>query len=136
MSQPVSLPSSSRKPSRAKWFILGAVVLLIALGAAATMAKKGKAEVIPVTTEKAIIKTITQLVTATGKVQPETEVKISPEVSGELTDLPLKEGASVKKGDLLVKIRPDTYVAQLDQQEASLAASQAAAKSAFSERKP
>jgi HlyD family secretion protein len=91
------------------------------------MAKKGKAEVIPVTTEKAIVKTITQLVTATGKVQPETEVKISPEVSGELTDLPLKEGAPVKKGDLLVKIRPDTYVAQLDQQEASLAASQAAA---------
>lgn len=127
MSQPVSLSSSPRKPSRAKWFVLGAVVLLIAAGAAATMAKKGKAEVIPVTTEKAIVKTITQLVTATGKVQPETEVKISPEVSGELTDLPLKEGAPVKKGDLLVKIRPDTYVAQLDQQEASLAASQAAA---------
>jgi multidrug efflux pump subunit AcrA (membrane-fusion protein) len=46
-----------------------------------------------VTTEKAVVKTITQLVTATGKVQPEVEVKISPEVAGEIIELPFKEGA-------------------------------------------
>jgi HlyD family secretion protein len=71
------------------------------------------------------VKTITQLVTATGKVQPEIEVKISPEVAGEIIEIPVKEGGSVKKGDLLVRIKPDTYQAQVDQQEAALASAKA-----------
>ena len=71
--------------------------------------RAGGSEVIPVTTDKAIVKTITQMVTATGKVQPEKEVKIAPEVSGEIIELPFKEGASVKQGDLLLKIKPDNY---------------------------
>jgi len=83
-------------------------------------------QVIPVTTEKAIVKTITQVVTATGKVQPETEVKIAPEVSGEITELPFREGASVRQGDLLLRIKPDNYQFQVEQQEASLAAARAA----------
>ncbi len=124
MSQPAPSP---RKPSRTKWYVLGGIVLVAALGAAVVKSRKGKAEIIPITTEKAVVKTITQLVTATGKVQPETEVKISPEVGGELIDLPMKEGAPVKKGDLVVKIKPDTYISGVEQQEASLAASQAAA---------
>jgi HlyD family secretion protein len=73
------------------------------------------------------VKTITQLVTATGKVQPEVEVKISPEVAGEIIDLPIKEGGAVKKGDVLVRIKPDTYQAQVDQQEANLVAAKATA---------
>ncbi|HWA10378.1 MAG TPA: efflux RND transporter periplasmic adaptor subunit [Opitutaceae bacterium] len=124
MSQPAS---PSRKPSRAKWYILGGVVVVGALVGSRIVARRNQAEIIPITTDRAIVKTITQLVTATGKVQPEVEVKISPEVGGELIDLPLKEGAPVKKGELLVKIRPDTYTAGLEQQEASLAAAQAAA---------
>src|SRR6202030_2838221 len=80
---------------------------------------------IPVTTEKAVRKTILQTVSATCKVQPETEVKISPEVAGELIELPLEDGMNLKKGDLLVKIRPDSYKALLEQQEAGISSAKA-----------
>ncbi len=80
---------------------------------------------IPVTTEKAIRRTIVQTVSATGKIQPETEVKISPEVAGEIIDLPVTDGMKVKKGDLLVKIKPDSYKALLEQQEAAISAAKA-----------
>jgi len=102
-------------------------VLLAAGGVALHFVKRGKAEVIAVTTDKAVVKTITQTVTATGKVQPETEVKISPQVSGEITKLPYREGASVKKGDLLVAIKPDIYRFQVEQAQASLVAAKASA---------
>ena len=75
---------------------------------------------IPVTTEKAVRKTILETVSATGKIQPELEVKISPEVAGEIIELPVEDGSSVKKGDLLVKIRPDSYKALVEQQEAAI----------------
>ncbi len=80
---------------------------------------------IPVTTEKATKRTIMQLVSATGKVQPETEVKISPEVAGEIIDLPVIDGAQVKKGDLLVRVRPDSYKALLEAQEAAISSAKA-----------
>ena len=74
-----------------------------------------------VTVEKAAKRDLTQLVSATGKVQPETEVKISPEVAGEIIELPGESRASsVKKGDLLMRIKPDTYQAQVEQQEAAI----------------
>ena len=76
-------------------------------------------------TEKAVRKTIVQTVSATGKVQPETEVKISPEVAGEITELPVEDGMPVKKGDLLMKIRPDSYKALLEQQDAAISAARA-----------
>jgi Multidrug resistance efflux pump len=78
-----------------------------------------------VTTEKAVRRTILQTVSATGKVQPETEVKISPEVAGEITELPVEDGMQVKKGDLLLKIKPDSYKALLEQQEAAISAAKA-----------
>jgi HlyD family secretion protein len=80
---------------------------------------------IPVTTEKAVRRTILQTVSATGKIQPETEVKISPEVAGEIIELPIEDGMQVKKGDLLVKIKPDSYRALLEQQEAAISAAKA-----------
>ena len=80
---------------------------------------------IPVTTDKAVRRTILQTVSATGKVQPETEVKISPEVAGEIIELPVVDGQSVKKGDLLVHIKPDTYKALLEQQEAAISTAKA-----------
>ena len=122
---PKPVVSAPRKKSKLKWFIIGGVVLLIALAVGAKYAAKGKDKGIPVTVEKAVIKTITQLVNATGKIQPELEVKISPEVSGEIIDLPLREGAGVKKGDLLVSIKPDAYRYQVEQQEANLTAAKA-----------
>lgn len=122
MNQTVPAP---RRKSKKKWIIIGGIVLVAALIAAA-MSRGKKDQGIPVTTEKAAVRTITQTVTATGKVQPETEVKISPEVAGEIIEMPVKEGDVVKKGDLLVKIKPDFYQAQLEQQEAALLSAKAA----------
>lgn len=99
--------------------------MLIVLVVGAIMKNKGKEKPVTVTTERAVIKNITQLVNATGKVQPEVEVKISPEVAGEIIELPLREGAGVKKGDLLVRIKPDNYRYQVEQQEANLTAAKA-----------
>lgn len=121
-SSPAGVP---RRKSKKKWIIIGATVLLAILVAAGVMKGRNKDVGIMVTTEKAFVKTITQVVTATGKVQPEVEVKISPEVAGEIIELPVKEGNVVKKGDLLVRIKPDYYQAQLEQQEASLISAKA-----------
>ncbi|MCR6654292.1 MAG: efflux RND transporter periplasmic adaptor subunit [Opitutus sp.] len=123
------LPSTPlpKKKSKTKWFLIGAVVLIVVLAVVAKQSAQGKDQGVAVTTEKAVVKTITQIVTATGKVQPEVEVKISPEVAGEIIALPFKEGATVKKGDVLVKIKPDYYQALAEQQEALLLAAKASA---------
>lgn len=114
-----------RKKSRRKWWILGAIVVVIGLVAAAVVKSKQSVKPTTVTTDKAVIRTITHLVTATGKIQPEVEVAISPEVSGELIALPFKEGQAVKKGDVIVRIKPDLYAALVDQQEAALSSARA-----------
>src|SRR5881227_3524241 len=99
----------------------GAVLLLII-----ALIVAGKREKpIPVTTEKAVRRTILQTVSATGKVQPETEVRISPEVAGEIIELPVEDGMQIKKGDLLLKIKPDSYKALLEQQEAAISSAKA-----------
>jgi HlyD family secretion protein len=116
--------AKKRRRGRRRKILFGstgvAVLLIIAL---IFMGKREKP--IPVTTEKAVRRTILQTVSATGKVQPETEVKISPEVAGEIIELPVQDGMHVKKGDLLVKIKPDSYKALLEQQEAAISAAKA-----------
>src|SRR6185369_11966942 len=74
--------------------------------------------VITVQTEKVAKRNLTEIVVANGKIQPVLQVKISPEVSGEIIELPVKEGQSVKKGDLILKIKPDFYKANRNQAEA------------------
>ncbi len=130
MSAPLpSTPANSAGPKKKKsqrtlFIILGSVTVLIVIAAVVAAKRRGE-KATPVTVEKAVVRTITHLVTATGKVQPEIEVKISPEVAGELIEIPVIEGQSVKKGDLLVRIKPDFYQAALEQQEASLASAKA-----------
>src|SRR5438105_2428305 len=122
---PTPTGSPRRRKSRRRRYILigiGALILLSIVGA--VIASK-REKPIPVTTEKAAKRTILQLVSATGKVQPETEVKISPEVAGEIIELPVEDGMSIKKGDLLVKIKPDSYKALLEQQEAAISSAKA-----------
>ncbi len=103
-----------------KIFILsGAGLLLVILVAAIVIGGK-KEPVIVVQTDKVVRRTITQVVTASGQVEPKVLVAINPEVSGEIVDLPVVEGQMVNKGQVLVKIRPDQYVAQLQQSEALL----------------
>lgn len=111
--------------SKARWFILLAVVLLAAAGGGYYYKQKNTDKGFAVTTEKAVVKTITQVVNATGKIQPEVEVKISPEVAGEIIELTVREGSSVRKGDVLVRIKPDNYRYQVEQQEANLVAAKA-----------
>lgn len=115
------------KKSRRNLILIGGLVLLLGAGAVAYSKRRNTGQPTLVTVEKAVIRTITQIVSATGKIQPEVEVKISPEVAGEIVELPFKEGATVQKGDLLLRIKPDNYQAQVEQQEASLAAARAAA---------
>ena len=103
-----------------KYLLVAAVVLIVF----AIIGKKagwlgGKVE-IKVTAESPQYRTITEVVTASGKIQPETEVKISPDVSGEIVELHIKEGDEVKKGDLLLKIKPDTYISAVDRAAASV----------------
>jgi len=113
-----------RRSTRKRQIIIGAVGFLVLwLIVSILLSKREKP--IPVTTEKAVRKTILQTVSATGKVQPETEVKISPEVAGEIIELPVADGMGIKKGDLLVKIKPDSYKALLEQQEAAISAAKA-----------
>jgi HlyD family secretion protein len=84
---------------------------------------KHRAPPITVQTTKVSRHSITNLVVANGQIQPVVQVTISPEVSGEITELPVKEGQLVKKGGLLVKIKPDVYVAAVNQSKASYASS-------------
>lgn len=122
--RPVTVAPRKRKSRRRRYVLIaiGALILLWIIGA--VIASK-REKPIPVTTEKAARRTVVQLVSATGKVQPETEVKISPEVAGEIIDLPVTDGLHVNKGDLLVRIKPDSYKALLEQQEAAISSAKA-----------
>jgi HlyD family secretion protein len=130
MHQAVTAPETApkvarkRRSTRKRQIIIGAIGFLVLwLIVSILLSKREKP--IPVTTEKAVRETILQTVSATGKVQPETEVKISPEVAGEIIDLPVADGMGVKRGDLLVRIKPDSYKALLEQQEAAISAAKA-----------
>ena len=101
------------------------VIIIIVLVAGKKMGWFGKDFEINVSTKIVESKTITELITANGKVQPETEVKISPDVSGEIIELPIEEGNEVKKGQLLMVIKPDMYVQAYNRAQASLSSSQA-----------
>ncbi|PYL59451.1 MAG: efflux RND transporter periplasmic adaptor subunit [Verrucomicrobia bacterium] len=121
---PAPLTAKQRRARRKKQIIYGSIGLVVLFIAVSIIWNK-REKPIPVTTEKAIRKTIVQTVSATGKVQPETEVKISPEVAGEIIELPVEDGKRVKQGDLLVRIKPDSYKALVEQQEAAISAAKA-----------
>ncbi|MEP5256399.1 MAG: efflux RND transporter periplasmic adaptor subunit [Winogradskyella arenosi] len=101
--------------------IIGFVVL--ALIVVVIGAKQGwfgeKGEIKDVTLQDVTLRDIVETVSATGKIQPEVEVKISSEVSGEILELPFKEGQEVKKGDLLVRINPDLIQSAVSRSQAS-----------------
>jgi HlyD family secretion protein len=126
LTTPEADPKTAKKlRARRKRHIILASVGFFVLWLIVSIALSKREKPIPVTTDKAVRRTILQTVSATGKVQPETEVKISPEVAGEIIELPVVDGMSVKKGDLLVHIKPDTYKALLEQQEAAISTARA-----------
>ncbi len=114
------------KPKKLLRYIIILAVVLIVL---AVVGKKagwfGKEEVIQVAVEKAETRKIVETITANGKIQPETEVKISPEVSGEIVELHVVEGEFVEQGKLLVRIKPDLYISAKARATASLNSSKA-----------
>jgi HlyD family secretion protein len=107
-------------------YLLIVAVLLIII---AVIGKKagwfGKSIVYDVATEKVQKRDITECITANGKIKPETEVKITPDVSGEIVELYVKDGDKVRKGQLLLKIKPDTYISARDRAAASVDAAKA-----------
>src|ERR1700733_13768985 len=123
-------PKASKKSFwKRKLFIFPAIgVVIIFIGAGWPLRKHDPP--VTVQTEKVSRRNITEVVVANGKIQPVLQVTISPEVSGEIIDLPVKEGQMVKKGDLLVKINPDIYLAAVNQAEAGYESSLASAASA------
>lgn len=108
--------SAPRKRKRTLWWVIGISALIIA----AIFFLRGGEKTPSVTTGNVSKKDITASVTESGSIEPVIEVPISPDVSGEIIALFFKEGDSVRKGDLLVTIKPDNYKAALEQSEASL----------------
>ncbi|MGN6247475.1 MAG: efflux RND transporter periplasmic adaptor subunit [Ginsengibacter sp.] len=98
-----------------KWIIIGLVVLIVLLVVLKKAGVLGKNEGIKVTAEKVQRRTIVETVNASGKIYPEVEVKLSPDISGEIVDLDVEEGDSVKKGQVVAKIYGDIYNTQRDQ---------------------
>ncbi|MFZ1799442.1 MAG: efflux RND transporter periplasmic adaptor subunit [Chitinophagaceae bacterium] len=108
-----------------KWIIiiLSAIILLLII--LKVSGKLGKDEGTQVTAEKAQTRTITEVVTASGKIFPEIEVKVSPDISGEIVELNVQEGDTVKKGQVLAKIYADIYASQREQAAAVVSQSEA-----------
>ncbi len=122
--EPTKTSSGKKKQQKRKWLFIGIGAGVLLLIIVAVFSNK-KAPAMLVSTEKVTVRTITQLVSATGKIQPQTEVKLAPEVSGEIVELPVKEGDAVKKGQLLFRINPEVTKAQVEQAAAALAAAKA-----------
>ncbi len=109
------------KKKKLIWIIAIVIVLIIVLiggKKAGWFGKNGNSKEVEITKIELI--DITETVAATGKIQPEIEIKLSSEVSGEIIELPIKEGQQVKKGDLLVRINPDIIQAMVTQSQAGL----------------
>lgn len=96
------------------------ILAIVVIGAVTAKVIFGKDDKVEVTTVESDYRDITETVSASGKIQPETEVKIQSEVSGQIVELPVKEGDLVVKGQLLVKINPDLYTSAYNRAEAAM----------------
>ena len=113
------------KSKQRRKILVFATIAVVLIGLTVLVILKRQQVVITVQTEKVARRSLTELVMANGKIQPVLQVKISAEVSGEIIDLPVKEGQNVNKGDMLVKIKPEFYIAALNQATASFKSSEA-----------
>ena len=103
---------------RRKWIIFS-VIAVVVVGLALLAIFRKKDPIVTVQTEKVALRNLTEIVVANGKIQPVKQVVISPEVAGEIVALPVEEGQQVKKGDLLLQIKPDNYIASRNSADAN-----------------
>lgn len=115
----------AKKSGYLKWIITAVVVLLLVGGGVSAWFFRGGEKALAVQAEKSQKRSLTELVTATGRIQPVLQVVIAPEVSGEIIELAVVEGQKVRKGDFLVRIKPDNYIASTNSAYASMKSSQA-----------
>jgi HlyD family secretion protein len=108
-----------------KWILISVVAIIALLGGLKAAGVFGKDEGTKVTAEKVQRRTITEIVNASGKIYPEIEVKVSPDISGEITELNVQEGDTVKKGTVVARIYADLYSLQSVQAASGVAQSQA-----------
>ena len=108
-----------------KWILVSVVVVVLGIVALKAAGVFGKKEGTKVTAEKVQRRTIIEIVNASGKIYPEIEVKVSPDISGEITELTVQEGDSVKKGQLVARIYADIYSIQANQAASGVTQSQA-----------
>ena len=112
------MPAPKKRRRRKGWLVF-VLILLAAGGWGASRYFKKEDTSISVQTAKVARRDLTELVIANGRIQPVIQVMISPEVAGEIMELPVKEGQTVKKGELLVQIKADTYTANKNAAEAT-----------------
>ncbi len=111
------------KKNKKKLFIIGGLVVLLIVVVGLVVFSGNKEDITSVQTDKVQKRTITETVSATGKIHPVFQVELRPEVTGEIVELPVIEGQRVKKGQLLIRLKPDQYVARKNRAEASYQAS-------------
>jgi HlyD family secretion protein len=129
------MANGNGKSKKKKIIIISIIVgVLVLLGVLVFLGSK-REPVVSVQTEKVTRRNITQIVTATGKIQPVTQVVINAEVSGELIELPVKEGQAVRRGQLLARIKPDAYQADYDRAQGNIDMAKAAMDKAESNYK-
>jgi HlyD family secretion protein len=116
-SQPLMKKKQPLQNRKSLLIVLSVLILGVTLLASFFIFREKPVEV---TIEKSFRKEVVHVVTATGKIEPETDVAMSPDVSGEIIELPIKDGMDVRKGDLLFKIQPDVYINQVEQSQAQL----------------
>jgi len=122
------MSTAKKKKSKKKLFIFGGLGILLLAAILLAVFSGDKEKIVKVQTEKVEKRNITQIVSANGKINPVEKVILRPEVTGEVVQLPVKEGDVVKKGQLLIRLKPDQYLARRNKAQASLSFSKASLK--------
>jgi len=129
------MTNGNGKKKKKKIIVISIIAAVIIVLVALVIMGSRREPIITVQTEKIQKRTITQIVSSTGKIQPEVQVKINAEVSGEIIELPVREGQQVKKGQLLVRIKPDAYQAQYESAQANIVMADAGLRKSEAEYK-
>lgn len=119
------MAKGNRKKSKKKLIVFGGLGLLLLIVVLAVVFSGDKENIVSVQTEKVAKRNITQIVSANGTINPVEKVELRPEVTGEIVELPVKEGDNVKKGQLLIRLKPEQYIARRNRAQASLAFAEA-----------